>query len=513
MLLLRSLVFIATASAVSLKQRRVVSISDYTITNEAINLQFNHEKPQLTSEFAQSLQKRDLNAGPADNRTTSLNYLSQEYLAPVTIAGRPFELIVDTGSSTTWIADAFFTCVHKSPIMGEYAVAQEYCAWGNTLPRGLPEKMVKHIANYNFEDTYGDGSYAGGELVVSPVKLSKGIIVNQWVGLANAVGWYSGNNRTSGILGLGGSGLTSRYPGTDRFKDVKCPTPSETVLHRPSPPCNEEQYISIVDNIYLAGEDGNLANNQTLVQEKYFTLALSRATSGTKNAGQLTFDGIPNPSDPKINITDPVAIVPLETRRLGDLKNTTRDGFYTISIDGISITLPAFTNFSSSDPELNFTRRSRYYQHKPRAAATSFVGMSQDDGKAQYIVDSGTSVIQLPFKYADMINSQFNPPISAPDTFDCDPSIKVPSVSFVIGGQSFLINPEDMIINTTSSGYDNEGNPETRIVCFSAFQPGFPNQDGSTVGILGQPFLKNVLAVFDVGQKQLGFAARPYYES
>ena len=49
--------------------------------------------------------------------------------------------------------------------------------------------------------------------------------------------------------------------------------------------------------------------------------------------------------------------------------------------------------------------------------------------------------------------------------------------------------------------------------CISTIQDFVDSGSSTWVGVLGQPFLKNVLAVFDVGRGELGFAAREYYYS
>lgn len=40
--------------------------------------------------------------------------LSEEYIASIEFAGQPFEVIVDTGSSDTWLVQSGFTCVDEN---------------------------------------------------------------------------------------------------------------------------------------------------------------------------------------------------------------------------------------------------------------------------------------------------------------------------------------------------------------------------------------------------------------
>lgn len=75
---------------------------------------------------------------------------------------------------------------------------------------------------------------------------------------------------------------------------------------------------------------------------------------------------------------------------------------------------------------------------------------------------------------------------------DC--SAKPPVFGVQIAPETFFIDGADLILD----GGDG--------TCISGV-----NDAGESLSILGDVFLKNVLAVFDVGASEMRFAAREYY--
>lgn len=135
----------------------------------------------------------------------------------------------------------------------------------------------------------------------------------------------------------------------------------------------------------------------------------------------------------------------------------------------------------------------------PNMPGTIVSGSANED----YILDSGTTLSFIPHNLAQRYNSMFDPP-AAIDSYSgfyvipCDAA--VPSLGVRIGGTTFWHNPKDLVKQFDSSGQ----------YCVSGIQ------SANTLGgpnILGDVFLNNVLAVFDLGAKQLSFAARTDYDS
>ena len=128
-----------------------------------------------------------------------------------------------------------------------------------------------------------------------------------------------------------------------------------------------------------------------------------------------------------------------------------------------------------------------------------YPGGSSTAAKGQYIVDTGSSAMILPAAEAKAINALFSPPavkMSGGYLVYCNAT--APNIQIQLGGKGFGVNPSDMKLDLG----DNSG------ICISAVQ----EVTGTALPlILGNPWLKNVLAVFDVGKSEMNFASRMYY--
>ncbi|KAL9601573.1 MAG: hypothetical protein Q9219_002407 [cf. Caloplaca sp. 3 TL-2023] len=113
-------------------------------------------------------------------------------------------------------------------------------------------------------------------------------------------------------------------------------------------------------------------------------------------------------------------------------------------------------------------------------------------------IDSGTSLIFLPSETAYEINKLFDPPAVVDGSrgqYVVDCAAKAPRFGISIGHHTFYINPQDLVIKT------QDGSCITGITESGLNRP----------GVLGDVFLKNVLAVFDIGASEMRFAAREFY--
>ena len=199
--------------------------------------------------------------------------------------------------------------------------------------------------------------------------------------------------------------------------------------------------------------------NDNLTQPT-FAFALSRSAS---SGGVMTLGGIPDVNAPSINATHGVAVtVPIEF-----YSNATILLLYVVTVD-----------------------------------AFEYTGAPPNAGQGQFIVDTGTSINILSPTEASAFNALFDPPAIIDDstgfyTVLCNAT--VPELGVKIGGQTFHHNAADMIIPVT--GGDG--------VCLSAVQAFLTTV---ALPIIGAAFLKNVLAVFDVGGNEMTFISRVYYE-
>jgi aspergillopepsin I len=119
---------------------------------------------------------------------------------------------------------------------------------------------------------------------------------------------------------------------------------------------------------------------------------------------------------------------------------------------------------------------------------------------AQYIVDSGTSLTYLPTAIAKTVAGLFSPKAtldSSQGAYFVSCTAKAPSFGIKIGGTTFTLDPKDLIL---------QGQKDTTTgKCLLGLTDG-----GTGPYILGDTFLSNVVAVFDVGAAQMRFAAHSY---
>lgn len=127
-------------------------------------------------------------------------------------------------------------------------------------------------------------------------------------------------------------------------------------------------------------------------------------------------------------------------------------------------------------------------------------GQTEDTVKYLYIVDSATSFLYLPSVLAAAVNAAFNPsaewdPLFGAYFVDCDAT--APDFNIVIDHEPFSMRGADLI-------NENLFNPLTGK-CATTISDG-----GSGPFVLGNVFLKNVLAVFDLERAQMRFYSRTY---
>jgi hypothetical protein len=328
-------------------------------------------------------------------QNADLNFETYDYVTTVAVGGQDFWLLVDTGSSDTWIVDSNLAC----------ALGPGKCNYGSAYQ--LPGSFQK-VEGVYLNVHYVDGSGAGGDAGCDTVTVAGLTVANQIVGMANYVGTRNADGVSSGILGLGFPNLTNVYSiSTD----------------------DPWAYSPIVTSMFDAG----------LTATKEFSFALS--TDG----GILAFGGYPE----GVTFQLPWAQAPMIPA--GDTYSR-----YTIPV------------------KLDFTNSDQF-------------------GTTNIIVDSGSTVSELPSDIAAAVNALFQPPgilgSSGEYTVDCDAT--PPDFSVVIGGVSLAVSAEDMIYRGGSSS-----------ICISSII----GVDGDLFA-LGDSFLRNVVVVVDYEYELLWFAA------
>ncbi|KAJ6596130.1 acid protease [Mycena vulgaris] len=201
-----------------------------------------------------------------------------EYLANITIGNQAFSVIVDTGSSDTWVAKKGFACFN---LTGHPEPAST-CRFGT---QGFDTHLSKSFQSYpstSFGIQYGDGEYLSGAAAFETVSVGGLTVTHQEIGLVSSAAWV-GDGINTGLLGLAYPSLTS-VQSTSHGKRM--------------------QYNPFFFN----------AVKQNRVLHPYFSLALNRGTTAGKhstrpdpNLGYLAFGGIA-----PVPVTSTAVTVPIQ---------------------------------------------------------------------------------------------------------------------------------------------------------------------------------------------------------
>ncbi|KAJ7770307.1 acid protease, partial [Mycena maculata] len=231
-----------------------------------------------------------------------------EYLTNGTFGDQTFSLIVDTGSSDTWLAEKGFACFN---LTGHPEPAST-CAFGT---QGFDTQLSKSFQSYpdtTFSIAYGDGEYLSGVAGFETVTVSGLTVTHQEIGIVSHAAWI-GDGINTGLLGLAYPFLTS----------------VASTAHG-----QQMQYNPFFFN----------AVQQNKVPQPYFSLALNRGTDAGKHSpsidprlGYLAFGGIAPVPVTSTAVTVPVQGYSLTTRAPTTGPNAT---FFYYTVDVQKYTFP-----------------------------------------------------------------------------------------------------------------------------------------------------------------------------
>ncbi|KAF2275495.1 acid protease, partial [Westerdykella ornata] len=351
------------------------------------------------------------------------------YMTNITLTGRPYTVVIDTGSSDTWVASSAFTCLSQ---FARTLLPQSAYRFGS-LYNLTESPHWDPIEGYTFQVAYTDGEFLNGELGMEELQIG-GLTVTQVIGVVEQ-GWWVGDGISSGLLGLAYSSLARNV--------------------------HELNYTSVITNLFA-----------TRAVLPIFSLALTRPTRIAPRAGGLlAIGGIPT-----IPLQSDFVTVPIKPK----ISNTY--AFYAIQVQGF-IVMPASTPGSTTAPrgwKLNYSR-----------------------APVETIIDSGTTLMYFPDLVMEYIASAFVPAAaysSQTGLYMVNCGAAAPRIGVIIGGRTFWVDTRDLINNETV-----DGRVSTMGTCVMSVQ-----KVGGGNPVLGDAFLKNVVAVFDLGRNEMGFAQRVY---
>ncbi|KAK7948488.1 eukaryotic aspartyl protease protein [Apiospora aurea] len=167
-----------------------------------------HRQPSAAAFFAEH---RQSDAGTGTTTPTGnvsvVDRSATQYSVEVILNGSPFNLIMNTAGSDTWVRSRNFTCLNNAT--GSAPIPQ--CDWGKSGATGFPKGPIQ---NQHFAIKNADGSGVSGQLGYMNVSLANIAVPNQEVAIATQGIWH-GDNVTSGMLGMAYPSLTSAYSGDD----------------------------------------------------------------------------------------------------------------------------------------------------------------------------------------------------------------------------------------------------------------------------------------------------------
>ncbi|KAJ5359614.1 uncharacterized protein N7496_012027 [Penicillium cataractarum] len=358
--------------------------------------------------------------------------------APVTIGNQTFMLLVDTGSSDTYVMQTGFTCINST---SNLVILEEDCEYSQETYH--KSKTYRKIANEMFGVEYGAG-LASGSMVYEEVSIGGITVKSQKTAIANDSN-PMGDGVNSGLLGLAYPSITSAHPANH--------TDNSTYWY------DRLVYNPLLFTMY---EEGLI--------DSYFSLALAHTpqNASVTLGGYMTVGGLPPVDHSSHFSTVPVEIT--EGIPLWYTSGKKTQSYWSTTVKNVKY------GASSSD--------------KLTTNSTSF----------QAFIDSGNYVSYLPNEIIEPINALFSPPAtydSASGVYIVDCSANAPEFGITLGDQTFYHDGSDLIYQT-GDGY-----------CYSALASSDEvSLGGITLNIIGVPFLKSVVAVFDFGKNEMRFAKK-----
>ncbi|KAL3477627.1 aspartic peptidase domain-containing protein [Aspergillus californicus] len=352
----------------------------------------------------------------------------------VSIGGQEFELLVDSGSSDTYVVTSDFQCIDKDSGL---QVDQENCLYDVDRTYNISDTYEK-IPNQIFGIQYGDG-IASGVMAYEEVTVAGVTVPKQRVGIADK-STAMGDGVNSGLLGLGYPALTSAHPANI--------TDNTTYWY------NRIPYKPLLFTMYEQG----------LIKDSYFSHAIARnpMNESVGFGGYLSLGELP-----PVKHEDNWAVAPVEI-----MKN-----------------IP-----------LNFTSFKKTRSYWALTVPSATWGSNGTNSTAfQAFLDSGNPLSYLPGYIANPFNKLFDPPAvysKESEAYIVDCNAKAPNLGLEIGGTVFQHNAADLIYQTGDG------------LCISSIGNSDEIKIGGTLqlNIVGVPFLKSVVSVFDFGKNEMRFA-------
>ncbi|KAJ7123507.1 aspartic peptidase domain-containing protein [Mycena epipterygia] len=352
------------------------------------------------------------------NDTVALDGASfdREYLVNITVGGKNFQVILDTGSSDTWVVHQNSSCLD----LEGNPVPAATCDFGPAQFNPADSPTFQLFSNVTFFVRYGSGEFLSGPAGFDNVSVGGLSVSQQEIGVPN-LNAFLGDGVSEGVLGLAFRSLTSVWNTTDKSNASS----ANHILYNPF-------FLTAVE--------------QKKVNDPYFFISLDRPRFEQQ---------VNDPFDPKLGFLAFGGMVPVPVL----------DTAVTVPVQG----------YSKGVPSNSSTAQFQWYSLDIDAYV--FPG-SQDVVTANNatFLDSGTTLNWVPTPVAEAYNAQFSPPATLNSTsgmYVVECNATAPEFAVVVGGVSFTIDPRDQVV---PQGKDADGN----TVCVSGTQDEGPVGNGNT---------------------------------
>jgi hypothetical protein len=319
------------------------------------------------------------------------------FVAPLDAGGETFYVVIDTGSSDTWLINNEYTCVDPTD---SSVIDESQCGFGPTYSVSA---TAKQIDNRNFNISYADGERLNGQMITEDLTFAGITVENQTMGLVTYAGWY-GDGISSGLVGLAYASLTNQYSGSNPSADIA----GLTIPYDP-----------ILTSMF----------NDNLTAP-IFSIALNRDVSRSAQSagGVLAVGGIPNIPHGSAWASANISVIGVDATT-----GQPEYQFYAIRVDGWAV-----SKNQNADFDVKMTGDTR---------KTPLLGAPTRN----VIVDSGTSLIYAPSAVAAGLAAALNPPAavsSSTGLYEVACNATVPLFGVVVSSKVFYINRLDLIIDT-----------------------------------------------------------------
>jgi hypothetical protein len=412
--------------------------------------------------YLHALTAHEARGPPGGTATVTTGHKDNVYLVPIQFGKQKFLSVLDTGSSDTWMVGKNFRCVDLLDRTNHQD--SSICRFG---PVYNTSSTFRQIPDQVFDIEYSDGEQLSGIMGREDVRFAGMTVPAQTIGVVDYAAWM-GDMQSSGLVGLAYPNITRAYMNSTK------PLNSTTAVNG----TRTTNSTRATGNTKAEREGASVSYSPIFTSMIEHNLTTPMFSLALGEPGVIAFGGLPGAP---IRYNKTFTRAPIEFLSLTAAKHYQ---FYSISVNGFSFSA---TKTSKTQPTGKFPK----FKPKPTQNV-----ITTSKARTQVIIDSGTALLILPANVTRSINALWSPPASynkISQTYLIPCNASPPKVGVNIANETFWVNPEDMIQDAGLG----------RKTCMSGVQPG---HEGAS--ILGDVFLKSVVAVFDVGVGEMRFAAR-----